>query len=99
MCVPLQVPIQCSTAGHATWLFSLLFSDVVLLPVGLATAFVIDSCLEKSRKVPPPTPRPPPPPPRPCANPPPPPPVGEGPNKSAKFGKVAKNQNFGCSTA
>ena len=30
--------------------------------------------------------------------PPPPPQVNEGPNKSAKFGKVAKNQTFGCST-
>ena len=29
--------------------------------------------------------------------PPPPPQVGEGPNESANFGEVAKNQNFGCS--
>ena len=31
---------------------------------------------------------------------PPPPPsgIGEGPNESAKFGEVAKKQNFGCST-
>ena len=30
-------------------------------------------------------------------DPPPPPRIGEGPNESAKFGEVAKNQNFGCS--
>ena len=29
---------------------------------------------------------------------PPPPGVGKGPNESAKFGEVAKNQNFRCTT-